>query len=207
MKHELQEIRPGHSVSICTFDDRMYFIGVQLAALLKRETFNLYRSMKIRNVAVSRATHEQILFLLSVGAVRPGTRSLTLLDYTSCSAFIQLQGENLPKKSASQAKGKRHYSELAAWHVPTPEFAAAAQSKCRSRSSSTMRREDEREIQASPATSSLSPGSHGCFSHYAPMMFYVPASPELPLWRAGSLDYILLEALYGSSIAEPASDP
>src|SRR5688500_1519781 len=52
--HELEEVLPGQRVSVFTLNGKKYFVGVQLATLLKRETFNLYRSMKIKNVGVSR---------------------------------------------------------------------------------------------------------------------------------------------------------
>lgn len=87
--HELEEVFPGGRVSVFTDEGKKYFVGVQLAALLKRETFNLYRSMKIKNVGVSRASHNQVSFLVKAGAVRPGTHSVTLVDYEACHAFLR----------------------------------------------------------------------------------------------------------------------
>jgi len=58
-----------------------FFIGTQVAALLKRETFNMYRSMKIKRVDIQRASPEQVDFLAQVGAVKPGTHSVTLIPY------------------------------------------------------------------------------------------------------------------------------
>lgn len=87
--HELEEVVPGGRVSVFADTGKKYFVGVQLATLLKRETFNLYRSMKIKNVGVSRATHGQVSFLVKAGAVRPGTHSVTLVDYETCHAFLR----------------------------------------------------------------------------------------------------------------------
>ena len=84
-----EEVLPGHSVSVFTYNHQKFFLGVQLAELLHRETFNLYRSMKIKRVIVSRATRAQIAFLQKVGAVRAGTHSVTLLDYETSLAFLR----------------------------------------------------------------------------------------------------------------------
>lgn len=89
MHCELEEIIPGHPISVFTCNDKKYFVGVQLANLLKRETFNLYRSLKIKNVLVSRAKQEHTAFLIKAGAVRGGTHSVTLIDYDSCLAFLR----------------------------------------------------------------------------------------------------------------------
>ena len=87
--HNFEEILPGQVATVVAFDNRKYLIGAQLATLLKRETFNLYRSMKIKNVIVSRATHEQLVYMVNIGAVRRGTHSVTLLDYESCCEFLR----------------------------------------------------------------------------------------------------------------------
>jgi hypothetical protein len=87
--HELEEVLPGQRVSVFTCSGKKFFVGVQLATLLHRETFNLYRSMKIKHVQISRATHDQVLYLVKVGAVRPGTHSVTLVDYETCLGFLR----------------------------------------------------------------------------------------------------------------------
>eukprot|EP01094_Clydonella_sp_ATCC50884_P024346 TRINITY_DN607_c1_g1_i1.p1 TRINITY_DN607_c1_g1~~TRINITY_DN607_c1_g1_i1.p1 ORF type:complete len:239 (-),score=91.12 TRINITY_DN607_c1_g1_i1:454-1170(-) len=56
-----------------------YLIGTQVASLLKRETFNMYRSMKIKKIPIQRATPEQVEYLTKCGAVKPGTHSVTLI--------------------------------------------------------------------------------------------------------------------------------
>lgn len=97
--HELEEVPPGQKVSVASFNNKKFFIGVQIAALLKRETFNLYRSMKIKHVSISRATHDQVLFLVKAGAVRSGTHSVTLLDYDACLTYLR---EEVSKKRRSE---------------------------------------------------------------------------------------------------------
>jgi hypothetical protein len=79
----------GSRLSIVEFGDKqLYLIGTQVAALLKRETFNMYRSMKIKLVDLERATAEQVDFLCQVGAVRSGTHSVTLIPYQEGLYFI-----------------------------------------------------------------------------------------------------------------------
>jgi len=79
----------GSRLSVVDFGGRQpFFIGTQVAALLKRETFNMYRSMKIKMVDLDRATAEQVEFLCQVGAVRAGTHSVTLIPYQEGLYFI-----------------------------------------------------------------------------------------------------------------------
>jgi hypothetical protein len=70
-----------------TKNDEM-LIGVQIAALLKRETFNMYRSMKSKNIPLRKATAEEVEFLCNHNAVRHGTHSVTLIPYEKGLYFI-----------------------------------------------------------------------------------------------------------------------
>ena len=78
----------GKRMSVLRLEGVDFLIGVQIATLLKRETFNMYRSMKIKNIKIQRATPEQVEFLCLNSAVRPGTHSVTLIPYDAALYFI-----------------------------------------------------------------------------------------------------------------------
>lgn len=78
----------GKKLSVVYFDKQKFLIGVQIASLLKRETFNMYRSMKIKNIQIKRASPKQVDFLCECNAVRSGTHSITLIPYESGLYFI-----------------------------------------------------------------------------------------------------------------------
>jgi hypothetical protein len=75
-------------MSLVTIDECQYLVGVQIAHLLERETFNMYRSMKIKGVTLYRASPEQIEYLCDQGAIRPGTHSVTLVPYADAIYFV-----------------------------------------------------------------------------------------------------------------------
>jgi len=79
-------------------------IGVQIAYLLQRETYNLYRSMKVKNIQVLRATPEQVDFLLKTNVVKPGTRSITFIPFNQAVAYITDE----IKKVGLRKKKERH---------------------------------------------------------------------------------------------------
>ena len=78
----------GKRLSVIRLDGEEFLIGVQIASLLKRETFNMYRSMKIKNISIQRANPEQVDFLCKCNAVRTGTHSVTLIPYEAGLYFI-----------------------------------------------------------------------------------------------------------------------
>lgn len=78
----------GKKLSVVRFQDDKYLIGVQVASLLQRETFNMYRSMKIKKINLVRATPEQVEQLCNCTAVRFGTHSVTLIPHEAGLYFI-----------------------------------------------------------------------------------------------------------------------
>ena len=86
------EIVLGKKITVITFavhkQSAKYFIGVQIARLLKRQTFNMYRSMKSKRIRVVRASPDQIKFLLKLGVVPRNTHSVTLVPYQDGLEFI-----------------------------------------------------------------------------------------------------------------------
>jgi len=126
----------GKRLSVIRLDGEEFLIGVQIASLLKRETFNMYRSMKIKNITIQRANPEQVDFLCKCNAVRTGTHSVTLIPYEAGLYFIadavarQKKTENLPfstttsmEKSKTQQKSfivhqpKLHRRKAHPWDV------------------------------------------------------------------------------------------
>jgi hypothetical protein len=65
-----------------------YLLGVQIAGVLKRKTFNLYHCMKKKDIEMRRASQEQIEFLMSVSAVPIGTHSVTFVPIADGLCFI-----------------------------------------------------------------------------------------------------------------------
>jgi hypothetical protein len=88
LDHELQIIE-GEELSVLIADGQRYLIGVQVAHLLKRETFNMYRSMKIKGVELLKAESDQVEYMITCGAVRSGTHSVTLIPIDQAKQFIQ----------------------------------------------------------------------------------------------------------------------
>ncbi len=78
----------GKSMSVLTVADKEYLIGVQIAQLLKRETFNLYRSLKIKGIDVLRAENEQVDYLVNCNSIKRGTHSVTLVPFDDGLNFV-----------------------------------------------------------------------------------------------------------------------
>jgi len=99
----------GKNLSIILIEDRKYLIGVQVAKLLKRETFNLYRSMKVKGIEIIRAVSDQVEYLMRVGAVKRGTRSVTLIAYDPTMEFVESELQRIQKMdSVSATKSGSH---------------------------------------------------------------------------------------------------
>jgi len=95
--HAVQEIN-GKKITVVWVNDRRWMIGVQVASLLERETYNLYRSLKVKNIEVKRATVEQIDYLLKNDIVRTGTRSITFISLDHSISFLSDELRKLEKK-------------------------------------------------------------------------------------------------------------
>jgi hypothetical protein len=103
----------GHKLSVvksnyCSHEQCKYMIGVQLAKLLRRKTFNLYRCLKKKGVDVRRASADEVASLNEIGAIRNGTHSVTLVPYADALYFLAdalLRNVTLPNESpAAHAK-------------------------------------------------------------------------------------------------------
>jgi hypothetical protein len=75
------------TLTVVDFGERL-LIGAQVATLLKRETFNMYRSMKIKRINIRRANPAEVAFLVKAEAVRVGTHSVTLIPLEKGLYFI-----------------------------------------------------------------------------------------------------------------------
>lgn len=71
--------------------DEEFLVGVHVANFLGRETFNLYRSLKVKNIECIRCTQEQVERAIDIGVVRRGTRSVTLLRYVSIVEWLHAE--------------------------------------------------------------------------------------------------------------------
>jgi hypothetical protein len=95
-------------MSVLRINDTKWLIGVEMAHLLQRETYNLYRSMKVKYIAVQRATPDQVDFLIKTNVVKPGTRSVTFVPLEPAIPYIN---EEL-KKIGSRKKKNNNSNEV-----------------------------------------------------------------------------------------------
>jgi hypothetical protein len=87
-----------------------YFIGVEIANFLQRQTYNLYRTLYPK-CKLFRLTNEQLGFFLKNSLVNRGSRSVTLCQYEAVVPYMKTELErklqinkleiNKPKKSRS----------------------------------------------------------------------------------------------------------
>jgi len=94
----------GQSFSVVSMDDQEFLIGVQIAQYLKRETFNLYRSMKIKNLEIVRATPEQVDYLVQSCSIKRGTHSVTMVPLKQGLNFISDEVKRLAKLGSKNNK-------------------------------------------------------------------------------------------------------
>ena len=65
-----------------------YLVGVEIAKLLKQQTYNMYRSMKSKGIQLNRANQHCLSFLRHKKAVPRNTHSVTLVPYLDGIRFI-----------------------------------------------------------------------------------------------------------------------
>ena len=85
-------------------DGLSYFIGVQIGALLRRETFNLYRSMTLNKVPLVRCTPDEISALVELKVIPAGIHSVTLVEYQAGSRYIEKQLNIKQRRKRPQPK-------------------------------------------------------------------------------------------------------
>mmetsp|Transcript_1925 Transcript_1925/g.6016 ORF Transcript_1925/g.6016 Transcript_1925/m.6016 type:complete len:416 (-) Transcript_1925:56-1303(-) len=78
----------GRQLSVVRINGETFLIGVQLAYLLQRKTFNMYRCMKKKGIKIRRASPLQVEYLNQSHAVRVGTHSVTLVPYADGLYFL-----------------------------------------------------------------------------------------------------------------------
>ena len=69
-------------------DGKKFLIGVEVAAMIHRETYNVYRSLKMKRVKLRRALQEQIEVLTDDRVIAVGTHSVTFIPYAEGLEFI-----------------------------------------------------------------------------------------------------------------------
>jgi hypothetical protein len=84
--------------------DKEYFIGVQIAHFLKRETFNLYRSMKLNNIDIIKCGNEEIEELTQIDAIKRGIHSVTLVPYEAGLSYIARELKRKPRKKSEKRR-------------------------------------------------------------------------------------------------------
>lgn len=94
----------GKQLNVIELDNKDYLIGRELAALLNRETFNMYRTMKVKRIEIRRANPEQVEYFAKVGAVRTGTHSVTLIPFVDGVRFVEEALERQMKNTDKKKK-------------------------------------------------------------------------------------------------------
>jgi len=94
----------GSKMNKVNFSGKYYLIGVQIAHLLNRETFNLYRSMKLSNIDVVKCHPEQIEELTQSDAIKRGIHSVTLIPYEQGILYIAKELKRKPRKKKDKSK-------------------------------------------------------------------------------------------------------
>lgn len=128
LEHKRQKFY-GKKMSILTINGQKYMIGVQIASLLQRETYNLYRSMKVKKITVLRASPEQVDYLLKTNVVKPGTRSITFIPIDQGMSYIneEIKKVGLRKKTTENKSPKPYTverSKLSKPQTPPPMIVA-----------------------------------------------------------------------------------
>eukprot|EP01098_Paradermamoeba_levis_P005707 TRINITY_DN2394_c0_g3_i2.p1 TRINITY_DN2394_c0_g3~~TRINITY_DN2394_c0_g3_i2.p1 ORF type:complete len:427 (-),score=138.98 TRINITY_DN2394_c0_g3_i2:181-1461(-) len=102
------EMMFNKSMTIVCLELGKFLVGREVATLLKRQTFNMYRSMKLRGIGILRAIPDHLDFFSQLGVVKVGTHSLTLVPYEDGKKFIrdcklrEARLEKRKKKTATQ---------------------------------------------------------------------------------------------------------
>ncbi len=78
----------GDRLPLLLIQGHQYLVGSHVAELLKRETFNLYGSLKRRGIPIWHASDEILRFLISRGSLYVGTTSVSLLRLQEISDFV-----------------------------------------------------------------------------------------------------------------------
>jgi len=90
MQHSIQQLFE-QDMCVVEFQYEKWLVGVQVAKLLGRETYNLYRSLKMNNVVLAKATLPQVQYLLQHNLVKPNTRSVTFVSFDQGCEYIRFE--------------------------------------------------------------------------------------------------------------------
>jgi hypothetical protein len=92
----------GLPLTVVTHNDVEFLIGVQIAHHFHRETFNLYRSMKLSGIALTKCDPDQIEELARLDAIKRGIHSVTLVPLAHGLAYIGKELKRKPRKKAAR---------------------------------------------------------------------------------------------------------
>eukprot|EP01103_Thecamoeba_quadrilineata_P002687 TRINITY_DN12598_c0_g1_i1.p1 TRINITY_DN12598_c0_g1~~TRINITY_DN12598_c0_g1_i1.p1 ORF type:complete len:397 (-),score=71.83 TRINITY_DN12598_c0_g1_i1:62-1252(-) len=128
----------GENMLIVHQDRRDWLVGVQVAVLLNRETYNLYRSMKNKGINMERASIQQIDQLLAQGLVKPGTRSITLIPLDQARSFILEDQQRVEKRKQTKQTSKKPYEVMRTKLVQNSTHSLSSQWKLSSESNNNV---------------------------------------------------------------------
>lgn len=83
------QILQNKIIPVCTINNKDYFIGIHVAKILNKESFNLYRSLKTRKYIVHHLRHNAVLPFIESKIVKNGTQRITLLLVEDVIAYFQ----------------------------------------------------------------------------------------------------------------------
>ena len=92
----------GGRLPLLLIEGHEYLVGSHVAELLKRETFNLYSSLKRRSIPIWHAFDDLLKFLIKRGSVYVGTTSVSLLRLSDISDFVSAAVEEDARRTDSR---------------------------------------------------------------------------------------------------------
>ena len=119
-----KEVICGKKITVFTIHGdegpEKYLIGVQVSKILRRQTFNLYRSLKLKGVGVIRATPQQVGFLLRTQSLPPNSHSVSLIPYKGAKDFILENFKGKIEEPAPTASKSASPRPVTTTSTPTP---------------------------------------------------------------------------------------
>jgi len=100
--------RWDEAMVVVSIEGADYFVGAHLAEVVRRETFNLYSSLRRRNIGMRQADTGMVKLLVGKGLIFVGTTSVTLVNKSDVVEFVDdTVAENKRRKGRCRRAVKR----------------------------------------------------------------------------------------------------
>lgn len=78
----------GKKLWLISIGTEQYLVGAEICNVYRKETFNVYRSLKVRGAGMLRGTSDMVDHLIRQRVLKTGTRSVTLVPYHETLAIL-----------------------------------------------------------------------------------------------------------------------